>query len=216
MQVDFLDRYSRGTSVVHRLDARVKLFVAAAIVVAALATPPSWWPAYAVEALVVLAIYAASRLPWRYLAVRLAVSVPFIAVLAITVPVSQRLEGGWGLAALLVARALVVLAVMITLVATTPFTALLAALARLRVPQVLLSILAFMYRYMFVLTDELAKMRRAKLARTFYPSLGREVGLMGNFVGILFVRTFERAERVYAAMCARGWSGSMPRQDGDG
>ena len=72
-----------------------------------------------------------------------------------------------------------------------------------------------MYRYMFVLVDELDKMRRAKLARTFYPSLWWELRLMANFVGILFVRAFERAERVYAAMCARGWRGNVPTKDGD-
>jgi cobalt/nickel transport system permease protein len=215
MQVDFLDRFSRGTSLVHRCDARVKLLVALGLVAIVVATPIVWWPLLAAELAVVLVVYAAARLPWAYLAVRLASLSPFLLLLAVGIPLSHGLDRGWDLAAQLLARSLLSLAVMITLVATTPFHALLSALARLGVPQVLIAILAFMYRYMFVLVDELEKMRRAKLSRTFYPSLWWEVRLMANFVGILFVRAFERAERVHAAMCARGWTGQMPARDGD-
>jgi cobalt/nickel transport system permease protein len=63
-----------------------------------------------------------------------------------------------------------------------------------------------MYRYLFVLSDELVRMRRAKLARSLRWNLWSEFRLLGNFWGVLFVRAFERAERIHAAMCARGWS----------
>jgi cobalt/nickel transport system permease protein len=215
MQVDFLDRYSRGTSIVHRCDARIKLLVALGLVAIIVATPASWWPLLTAELAIVLVAYAAARLPWSYLATRLASTLPFLLLLACGIPLSHGLDRGWDLAGQLLARSLLSLAVMITLVATTPFGRLLSALSRLGTPQVFIAILAFMYRYMFVLVDELEKMRRAKLSRTFYPSLWWELRLMANFVGILFVRAFERAERVYAAMCARGWTGRMPEQDGD-
>jgi cobalt/nickel transport system permease protein len=213
MQVDFLDRFSRGKSIVHRLDARWKLLIALVLVACVLATPWQIGPLYLWEAGIVLCFYAVSGLPWRYLIVRLAAMLPFLLLLAAAYPLSLGLEAGWVLAARLLVRSLVSLATMITLVATTPFHRLLVALAQLGVPQMLLSILAFMYRYMFVLADELEKMRRAKLARTFYPSVWNEVRLMGTFVGMLFVRAFERAERVYAAMLARGWTGKMPAED---
>ena len=225
MHVDFFDRYSRGTSLVHRLDARVKLLAAVVLVVLVVATPElvrhlfaeTWagWFFYAAEAWLVLAVYALAHVPWQYLALRLLALLPFLALLALAVPLGHGFETGWNQAAELLTRSLISLSVMITLVATTPFSRLLAALERLRVPQVLIAILAFMYRYMFVLVDELDKMRRAKLARTFYPSIWWEIRLMANFVGILFVRAFERAERVYAAMCARGWRGNVPTKDGD-
>lgn len=225
MQVDFLDRYSRGTSLVHRLDARVKLLGAFLFVALVIATPEMvgllfaerWadWFFLAAEAWIVLAIYSLAGLPWRYLALRWLALLPFLLLLALAVPLTRGFESGWNQGAQLLARSLMSLAIMFTLVATTPFSRLLTALERLRVPQVLISILAFMYRYMFVLVDELDKMRRAKLARTFYPSLWWEIRLMANFVGILFVRAFERAERVYAAMRARGWHGNVPTKDSD-
>ena len=190
MQVDFLDRYSRGKSIVHRLDARWKIVIALVLVACVLATPWNLWPLYLWEAGLVLCFYLIAGLPWRYLMVRLLAMLPFLLLLASAFPLSRGLDGGWELAARL-----------------------LGGLARLAVPQVLLSILAFMYRYMFVLADELEKMRRAKLSRTFYPSLWGDVKLMGTFVGMLFVRAFERAERVYAAMLARGWTGKMPAED---
>lgn len=213
MQPEFLDRYSRGTSLVHRCDARLKLLFVILFVAGVIATPLEWWPLYAVQAAIVTGVYAAARLPWRYLGVRIAAVLPFILLLAGSLPLARGLKGGWDVAGQLLARSILCVAATITLMSTTPFGKLLAALAWVRVPAVLISILAFMYRYMFVLFDEWQRMRRAKLARTFYPSVWWEVRLMAHFVGILFVRAFERAERVYAAMCARGWTGSMPTQD---
>ena len=225
MQVDFVDRFSRGTSFVHRLDARLKLVLALLFVGLVIATPEmvglvlaeSWasWFFYAVEAWMVVAVYSFAGLPWRYLALRLLALLPFLMFVAAGIPLTHGFDTGWHLAAQLLARSLISLTVMITLVATTPFSRLLGALQRLRVPQMLISILAFMYRYIFVLSDELAKMRRAKLSRTFYPSVWWDIRSMAHFVGILFVRAFERAERVYAAMLARGWRGGVPTKDGD-
>src|SRR5262245_13886885 len=220
MQVSFLDRYSRGTSVVHRLDARVKLLLTLASAFLVIATPElvavffkeQWavWLFFGLEAWLVLVIYSIAGLPWRYLAMRLLAVLPFLSTLALAVPLSRGFEDGWNAGAQLLTRSLITLAVTITTIATTPFGKLLAALERLHLPKVFISVVAFMYRYMFVLWDELEKMRRAKLARTFYPSVWRETRLMANFVGILLVRAFERSERVHAAMLARGWREDAP------
>jgi cobalt/nickel transport system permease protein len=225
MQVNFLDRYSGGTSLVHRLDARLKLLLATFLAVLVIATPElvgvlfaeRWavWFFLGAEAWVVLVIYAVSGLPWRYLAWRLLALLPFLLVLALGVPLTRGFDTGWNQGAQLLARSLMSLTLMITVVATTPFGRLLAALERLHVARVFISIVAFMYRYMFVFWDELEKMRRAKLARTFYPSVWWEARSRGTFVGILFVRAFERAERVHAAMLARGWRGQVPTKDGE-
>jgi cobalt/nickel transport system permease protein len=64
-----------------------------------------------------------------------------------------------------------------------------------------------------VFWDELERMRRAKLSRTFYPSTWWEIRSIARFVGILFVRAFERSERVHAAMMARGWRGDVPAKE---
>ncbi|MEI8197996.1 MAG: energy-coupling factor transporter transmembrane component T, partial [Phycisphaerae bacterium] len=85
---------------------------------------------------------------------------------------------------------------------------------RLRVPALLVTTLALMYRYLFVLVDESQRMRRARQSRTFAASgsgATRAVGgwrswrTLATVVSQLFVRASERAERIYAAMCARGW-----------
>jgi cobalt/nickel transport system permease protein len=225
MQVSFLDRYSRGTSLVHRLDARLKLVLTLVSALLVIATPElvaiffseKWavWLFFGLEAWVLLVIYSISGLPWSYLAVRLVAVLPLLLMLALGVPLSRGLRSGWNEGAQLLARSMITLTLTITMIATTPFGRLLAALERLHMPKIFISIVAFMYRYMFVLWDELEKMRRAKLARTFYPSVWWETRLMANFVGILFVRAFERAERVHAAMLARGWRDDAPVKDAE-
>lgn len=212
MLAEYADRFSRGTSLVHRLDARWKILAALALVAAITIVPAGQRSMYAVLAAVVLGIFAVAGLPWGYLLKRVAVMLPFFVLVAAGVPLSRGLADGFEVAAGIVLRAVLCLIVLLTLVATTPQAALLEALERFRVPRVLTWILAFMYRYAFVLADELARMRRAKLARSFRWNLWSEFRLLGNFAGVLFVRAFERAERVYAAMCARGWNGKLSRK----
>jgi cobalt/nickel transport system permease protein len=223
MQVDFFDRYSRGTSPVHRIDAARKLVLMIVFAIVVIATPDivalffdessAVWFFLGAEAWLILAVYVVSGLPWYYLAMRVLAVLPFLVLLAIGVPLSRGFRDGWSEAAQLLARSLITLTCVITTIATTPFSRLLAALDRLHVPRLFISILAFMYRYMFVFWDELERMRRAKLSRTFYPSTWWEIRSIARFVGILFVRAFERSERVHAAMMARGWRGDVPAKE---
>jgi cobalt/nickel transport system permease protein len=94
---------------------------------------------------------------------------------------------------------------MILLSSTTPFSALLDVMKRARVPDILVSTLALMYRYLFVLMDETQRMRRARASRTFRTERAWRWRTLATVVGQLFVRSTERAERIYAAMAARGW-----------
>ena len=87
----------------------------------------------------------------------------------------------------------------------TPFAALLAVLRRLRCPAILVTTLALMYRYLFVLMDETERMNRARRSRTFTRQRWWEWKILADVIGQLFVRSTERAEQIYAAMCARGW-----------
>jgi cobalt/nickel transport system permease protein len=206
MHTDYVDRFSRRRGVMQHIDARAKLLSALLLVATIVATPMDWWSTYVVLTIVVLALFAAARLPWSYLFKRLAVALPFLMFVAAGVPMSRGFADGFDFAVALLLRAMLSLTIMTTLVATTPFAALLAALEQVRVPRLLIWVLAFMYRYLFVLSDELVRMRRAKLARSLRWNLWSEFRLLGNFWGVLFVRAFERAERIHAAMCARGWS----------
>jgi cobalt/nickel transport system permease protein len=196
----------RGRSAIHRIDARWKILAAVALVIITVVVPRAYWPAYLVLAGLVVGIYATARLPARYLLGRLAVAMPLVVLVAAGAPLSRGLDDGFEFAGQIVVRALLALTFMVTLIGTTPYDKLLSALERLGMPRTLVWVLAFMYRYMYVLADELARMRQARAARSFRRSWWTECQTLGSFAGVLFVRAFERAERVYAAMCARGWS----------
>jgi cobalt/nickel transport system permease protein len=105
------------------------------------------------------------------------------------------------------------LATMLVLAGTTPFPTLLHALSKLGMPRVLVATLQFMERYRFVLLDELDRMATARRARTFRRRGSLSWSLLGGLIGMLFLRTFERAERVHGAMIARGWSGTIRSLD---
>jgi cobalt/nickel transport system permease protein len=105
--------------------------------------------------------------------------------------------------------------VALLLTYTTPFPALLDALRSLRVPPIIVSIVSFMYRYLAVIGAEGGRMNRARQARSASVDGSRGGSLVwrarvtGSLVGSLFIRSYERAERVYAAMQARGYRGTL-------
>jgi cobalt/nickel transport system permease protein len=96
---------------------------------------------------------------------------------------------------------------MILLMATTRFSELLKALERLKIPALITMILSFMYRYIFVVQDELMKMKQAKDARCVRCSRAVDIKTLSHMIGVLFIRAYERAESVYLTMCSRGFDG---------
>jgi cobalt/nickel transport system permease protein len=99
---------------------------------------------------------------------------------------------------------------------TTPFHDLVDGLRELRLPRIMVAIISFMYRYLGVIGDEASRMNRAKAARSAdrgRPGTGGPLrwraGVTGAMVGSLFLRSYERSERVYAAMQARGFDGEL-------
>ena len=105
--------------------------------------------------------------------------------------------------------------VALLLAFTTPFHDLIDALRELRVPKVMIAIISFMYRYLAVLADEGSRMTRARDARSALGPAGGGVSIRwratvtGRMVGSLFLRAYERSERIYAAMQARGFEGEF-------
>ena len=103
----------------------------------------------------------------------------------------------------------------ILLTATTPFHGLIWAMCSLRIPRPLVAVIAFMYRYIFVLADEVLRLMRARAARSpeipgkGKPSLIWRGRVTGSMVGSLFLRSLDRSERVYGAMASRGYDGEM-------
>ena len=203
MRHDLIDRYSRIDSPIHRLPAGFKLATALATVIVTVVLPAGRWDAYLAVALLLGAIAAASRIPPRFILRRLVTLEPValgIAGLAFFQPHGGRIF------VTMLAKTTLCLGTMILLSNTTPFAALLGVLKRARLPAILVSTLALMYRYLFVLADEAQRMRRARASRTFRPGRWWTWRALATVIGQLFVRSTERAERIYAAMTARGWT----------
>ena len=176
------------------------MLVAVGLVVVIVALPQGWWEGVAVVAGVLVVVAAISRIPWGFLVRRML----WLEVLVLGVAVlSLFQEDGWRLFLWLVGRSSLCLLTMLLLSNTTPFSEILRVMRRVRVPGMLVTVLSLMYRYLFVMMDEAGRMKRARASRTF--SVKKSWRVAGTVVGQLFVRVSERSERIFAAMCARGW-----------
>ena len=200
---DLIDHYRRAASPIHRLPTGLKFTAALAVVAVAIAVPlPGGWLVTGSLAACLMIAAGFSRIPASFLARRLLLLEPFVigaAALALFRP------HGLSVFLSLLARSTLCLLAMILLSATTPFASLLGTLRKIGVPGILVSVLALMYRYLFVMIDEGDRMRRARSSRTFKTGRARSWGSSSGIIGQLFVRSAGRAERVYGAMCARGW-----------
>ena len=210
-----------GHSVVHRAPAHLKILALLGFMIVVVATPRDWYAAFAVYFVAVLTVIVISRVPPTYILKRSVVELPFVffAVLlpfvatgpqteVLGVSVSQHgLEAG---VALLVKGTLGVLA-SLTLAATTEPHDVLAGLERLHLPHQLVQIMAFMVRYLDVVTGEMHRMRIAREARGFNARDPRHWPVLARSAGALFIRSYERGERVHLAMLSRGYTGRMPR-----
>ena len=202
MRHDFLDRYSRQDSPLHRVSAEAKLACAFGIVALTVAVPVTAVPYFAGLACALVAVTLVARIPFGYLGRRLLWMEPF--VLGVGVLTLLQPEG-WKVFLGIVVKSTLSLVTMVLLANTTPFAEVLRVLRRMRVPGLLATTLALMYRYLFVLVNEAERMHRARAARTFDRHRWHGWKTLGTVVGQLFVRSTERAERIYAAMLARGW-----------
>jgi cobalt/nickel transport system permease protein len=211
-----------GHSPVHRAPAHVKLLVLLGFMLVVVATPPDWYAAYAVEALLLLGVVALSRVPVTYLAPRMVIEVPFAffallmpflahgprtEVLGLTVS-EPGLHAGL---ALLVKGTMGVLA-SLTLASTTEPQDVLRGLERLRMPDLVVQIMGFMIRYLDVVTAELGRMMVAMRSRGCDPRSPRQWPTLARAMGALFIRSYERGERVHLAMLSRGYDGRLPSE----
>ena len=210
-----------GHSVVHRTPAHLKILALLAFMIVVVATPRDWYAAFGAYLAILVVVIGISRVPPTYLLKRTVVEIPFVffAVLLpfvatgpqteiLGVSVSQHgLEAG---IALLIKGTLGVLA-SLTLAATTEPNELLLGLERLRLPQQLVQIMSFMVRYLDVVTGEMQRMRIARESRGFSARNPRHWPVLARSAGALFIRSYERGERVHLAMLSRGYTGRMPR-----
>lgn len=232
MHAHLVDQYQAGQSLAHQLDPRVKVVAATLLILLLNLTPAGVWPAYLLLLAVVVALVIFAEINWWLVLRRSALVLPFAlaaATLIFTVPgrpIWRLPVTGWtatlpGLTRFIsiLLKSWLSVQVAIVLAASTRFADLVWALQALRLPALLVATFSFMYRYLFVLTDEALRMRRARQARSAVPAGRPEAGgtiawraqVTGWMVGQLFLRSYERSERVSQAMAARGFRGEIQR-----
>lgn len=213
--------YRDGDSPVHRLPAEVKIVGLVVFVLAVVATPRElFWP-FGIYALIVLVIWRVAQIPLGWILPRMLIEAPFI-VLAVLLPFAEGgeqvtvaglqlsvpgLYAAWGI----VIKGTLGVAASLTVAATTTARELPVALSRLRVPAVIVSVLTLMIRYVDVLSAEARRMRMARISRGDSPRMLHQVGATARSFGSLFLRSYERGERVYLAMLSRGFDGRVPQ-----
>jgi cobalt/nickel transport system permease protein len=202
-----LEVVAAGTSPVHRLDPRAKIVGLIGMVVVAVTTPPGAWAAYAAYGAALVGLVLAARLPGRHVLSRMTVELPFLAA-AVLLPFV--VEDGREIGGTLAARITIAVLAMVLLSSTTPFPRLLHGFEALRTPRVIVLIVSFMWRYLHVLADDVARMRTARESRGAGGSRLQHLRAAGGMVATLFLRSLERGERVYLAMLSRGYTGTMP------
>jgi cobalt/nickel transport system permease protein len=231
MHSDAFDRYHHGHSPLHSLDPRIKVVVTIAFILSNAVLPDGAWAAFALAWGFVLFANSLSGLGTGFTLKRSFIALPF-ALVAVTVlfsvpgkPAASFQFLFWDLtitdAGLLrfisiVIRSWLSVQMAILLVAVTEFPKIIHALTHLRVPAILTTIISFLYRYLFVLTDEVMRMLRARQARSAAAAGVRSGGsvawraqIAGNMAGQLFLRSYERSDRIYNAMLSRGYQGQL-------
>ncbi len=202
MRSVLFEHTARLSSPVHRLRTGIKLAGAVAAILAVVLTPfGRVWP-LGVTAVLLLAAAALSRVPAAFLARRVLLLEPFVlgvALLSLFQPHGVVIFLG------VLAKSTICLFAMVLLAAVTPVSDLLRFMRRMRVPSLLVTVIALMVRYLFVLVDEAGRLKRARASRTFARSRRQAWQSLASVTAQLFVRSSVRGERVYAAMRARGW-----------
>ena len=233
MHIHFLDPYQAGTSLIHRIDARVKLILVLAFIFTTALIPVGAWPIYLLLLVIVLASEFLSGIGLGYFLKRSTLALPFVLAafpLVFTIPGIPLFGftiGPWeffasspGLErfASIALKSWISVQMAILLTATAPFPDILAAMRALGVPRLLVAIFGLMWRYLFVFADEVLRLLRARAARSgVSENPGLRAGgtiawraqITGGLAGNLFVRSIERSDRIYAAMLARGYDGEI-------
>ena len=219
-----------GQSIIHRLDPRVKLLGTIGLILSNVLLPDGAWLAFTLSWIVIFIFTRIAHLNYRFVFKRAFLVIPFVLVaftvmftlpgeslvdfrlfswnLTITVPGLLRFVS-------IVIRSWLSIQAAILLTATTKFPDMAHGLRHLYIPLVLIAIISFMYRYLFVLREEAERLMQARAARSAAlvgknrPSLWWRAKNAGNMVGQLFLRSYERSDRVYNAMVARGFQGEF-------
>jgi cobalt/nickel transport system permease protein len=202
-----IDRWSRGGSYLHTRDPRAKIVALLVFLIALATTPGNAFFTLGVDLVVLLAGIAAARLPMFNLLLRATSVLPF----SLTFALISWLSGDWLRALGLIEKTYLSAAAVLLLAGTTPLPLLVRGIEFFRAPRLLLTVVQFLYRYLFVISEQAQHMRLAAASRS---GLGRRsksrFQAAAGAVAVLFARSYYRSDGIHRAMVARGFQGHFP------
>ncbi len=210
-------------SPIHQIAPEAKIVATFFFAVGVALTPREAVWAFAIDAAVIATLMAIAGYKPRQALARYAAVLPFVAF-AVFIPivaggeqtsvlgVNLSIDGLWASWNVL-AKATLGTGASLILAGTTPIPEVVRGLGRLRMPAIVVSIVAFMFRYLDLIVEEMGRMRTAMTARGHDPRWLWQAKPIASAAGAMFVRSYERGERVHGAMLARGFTGTMPQLD---
>lgn len=233
MHVHYLDPYLPKESLIHRLDPRIKFVLAISFIFTTALISMGTWPVYVILLAVILSVDVLSELGVGYILKRSILALPFVLaavpiIFTASGPVLATFAiGSWEISISQVGlerfisiglKSWISIQAAIVLAASTPFPEILVAMRAIRFPKLIVAIFGLMWRYLFVLVDEVIRLNRARASRSGHPDTptGKTGGRLiwrakvtGGMVGSLFLRALERSDRIYMAMVSRGYDGEI-------
>ncbi len=214
----YLDTLSYRDTVLHRLDPRAKLVAVLAFIAAVVSFPKYEIAGLLPFSLFPVIFFSLGNIPVGFIMKKVLVVSSFAVFIGIFNPLIDRqvfthllglpISGGWVSFTSIMLKFLLTITTALLLIATTSFPGICHALQKIGLPAIFVAQLLFLYRYLFVLVEETMKIVRARNMRSFGHK-GSGVKSFVSLVGTLFLRTIERAERVYQAMLSRGFTGKI-------
>lgn len=207
MNNSFIDKYSDRKSIIHSLDPRVKFIFTILFILFIITSRDNDYIRFIIYFSIILIIILLSKIPLNYIFLRSLVIIPFALIISIFNIFFR--ENGLNIFYNIVIKSFLSILSLILLSSTTNFTNLLKGFEKMHFPYIFIQMLSFMYRYIFVIMDEMMRLKVARDSRYFGGRFFNQIKVFGNIIGLLFIRSYERGERIYNSMLSRGFDGSI-------
>ncbi len=211
MKHHFADEYAQINGTLQKIDPRIKIVFSLLFVFLVNLTPLSKAFSLIYYAFILGLCVLLARIPLIRILQKSLVVVPFIISFALFLLFYQHRQPWFSL--FIILKSYLSLIAMILLISSTSFSHFLKALQKLKIPAILVMIFSFMYRYLFVIADELMNVKMAKDARTAGGSKWSHTKTLANIIGVVFIHSYERSERIYQSMLSRGFDGTIRTLD---
>lgn len=214
-------KYCSRDSFIHKLDPRTKILGFVIFIFLVVLTPPTNNVQFLLFFLLLLTLIIASKISIIHFIKNVSAIFPFIILVSVFIPFFKQGEILYSFMKLTITyegliilknvliKSFLSILILTLLSATTKFYDILKAMEKLYFPKIVIVILLIMYRYLFLLLDEKSQLERAMLSRCFTKRNLLKIKVLCNITGSLFIRTYERGERIYIAMCSRLFDGNI-------